>query len=362
MICSTEKRSRKFQDIIKFIEENYYTEYDINKLVEGAIEGMVDALEDPYGGYYPPGNMTNYTSFIEGSYTGIGFKSSACDEGMEIKEIFPDTPAEKAGLAVGDKVTHIDGKEVKALSSEELSAILGTEGVEIKLTVIKVSGKTEDISLKIEKIITPSVHYKELENNIKYICISQFIAGTAEDFKAALNKAAAGKCSGIIIDLRNNPGGYEKEASAVADIILPAGTIATSKDRYGNVVKTVTSDKNEIAVPVVLLVNQNSASASELVAGAFRDFKKGELVGVRTYGKALAQINKVYDEDGSGIVLTTSRYYTPSGECIDGVGIEPTVTVEAKEEYRNSDPEDIPFEDDVQLAKAVEIIKDGNKG
>lgn len=354
-----EGKTAKFQDILAFIRQYYYTDYDINQLVEGAIGGLVKALGDPYGGYYPPGSMSSYTDFIEGSYTGIGFRSHVCDEGMEVVEVFEDSPADKAGIVAGDKVTHINGKDVPQLSSEELSAMLGSAGTEISLTVLHAGGETETVTLTVEKIITPSVTYKELESDIKYIHISQFIDGTAEEFRAAVSRAASGPCRGLVIDLRNNPGGYEREASAVADIILPEGTVATSRDRNGKLLKTVTSDANELTVPVVLLVNQNTASASELLAGAFRDFEKGALVGVHTYGKALAQINKTYEADGSGIVLTTSRYYTPSGECIDGVGIEPTVPVELPAEYRNTDPLNIPADQDTQLIRAIGIIKDG---
>ncbi len=357
------QKTAKLQYIIDFIKQNYYKDFDMDELVEGAIEGMVDALEDPYGGYYPPDTMDSYTSFIEGSYTGVGIKAVACDSGMKVAEIIADTPAAEAGFVAGDIITHINGQEVKKLSSEQINSMLGVAGKEIKLKGIRADGVTAfDIGLTVKTVVTATVHYKELDNNVKYIYISQFTPGTAEKFKEAVEKAASESCRGIIIDLRGNPGGYEHEASAVADMILPEGTIATSRDRDDKILRTVTSDKNEITAPVVLLVNQDSASAAELVAGAFRDFKKGEIVGVHTYGKALAQINKDFEADGSGIVLTTSRYFTPSGECIDGVGIAPTVQVELPEEFKKTKPSDIPFESDTQLAKAIEIIEDGAEG
>jgi len=352
-----EKKVAKFQDIIEFIKENYYKDYDMNELIEGAIEGLVESLDDPYGSYYSPGNMDSYTSFIEGTYTGVGFKSAACEEGMKVTEVFKDSPAEKAGIVSGDIVTAIDGVKIAELSSEEISAKLGVQGTEIKLGIKVEDGSYKEITVAVDVIKLSSVHFKELENDIKYIYISQFIDGTADEFKAALEKAAKDSCRGIVIDLRNNPGGYEKEASAVADMLLPKGTIATSRDRDGKVLKTVTSDKNEVEVPIVIIVNQNTASAAELLTGAFRDFEKGEIVGVKTYGKALAQINHVYEFDGSGIVLTTSRYYTPSGECIDGVGIEPTIKVELAEDHKNTSPLSIPAESDTQLSKAVEILE-----
>lgn len=347
----------KFQDILDFIRNNYYKDYDINDMIEGAIEGMVESLDDPYGNYYAPGNMDSYTSFIEGSYTGLGFTSSASEKGLTVTEVVGGSPAEKAGIAVGDLVTHINEKEVSSLSSTEISSMLAVAGTEIKLKGVKADGNAFDIGVTVEKIIPTTVTYKELEEGIKYIGISQFISGTAEEFKKAVEKAAAEDATGLVIDLRNNPGGYANEATNIADIILPEGTIATSRDRNDKILTEVKSDKNEITVPVVLLVNERSASASELVTGAFRDFKKGEIVGVHTFGKALSQINKVYKTDGSGIVLTYSRYFTPSGECIDGVGIEPTVKVELSEEYKGVAPEKIPAESDLQLIKAIEIIK-----
>ena len=350
----------KFQEILDFVRANYYKDYDINDMIEGAIEGMVSSLEDPYGGYYAPGNMDSYTSFVEGSYTGVGFSVSACEEGLLVTEVFEGSPAEKAGFVAGDVITRINGKAAAELSTEELSAILKVEGAAIKIKAVKADGSVLDAEVVAEKIIPQSVEYRELRSGIKYIEIKQFIKDTSKEFKAAVDKAAEAGAKGIIIDLRNNPGGYADEATAVADIILPEGTIATSRDRNDKILTEIKSDKNEITVPVVILVNQNSASASELVTGAFRDFKKGEIVGVHTYGKALSQINRVFDKDGSGIVLSYSRYFTPSGECIDGVGIEPTVKVELAEEYKNTMPLEIPEGQDLQLNKAIEIIEGGN--
>lgn len=191
-----------------------------------------------------------------------------------------------------------------------------------------------------------TVKYSELENNIYCILIEQFTDGTAKEFKDALSDIAAKKCRGIIIDLRNNPGGTANDSIQIADMILPAGTTAICKDRTGKTVETNKSDKNEITVPVCLLVNENTASAAELVTGAFRDFKKGEIIGKHTYGKALAQISFSFQKDGSGLVISAFTYYTPSGECIDKKGIDPTIEIE-------DDPE---TEEDEQLLKAIEVI------
>ncbi len=191
----------------------------------------------------------------------------------------------------------------------------------------------------------PSVTSEMLDNGVKYVKINQFVGGTADEFKAALEKDSKGT-KGVIIDLRGNPGGYADESIAVADMILKEGVIATSRDRDGKIVRTEKSDENGLSVPVVLLVNGGTASAAELVTGAVRDFKAGEIVGERTYGKALAQITKNFEYDGTGIVLSAYTYFTPSGECIDKVGIEPTVKL-------SDDPETA---EDEQLLEAVRII------
>lgn len=196
------------------------------------------------------------------------------------------------------------------------------------------------------------VSSKELDNYIKYVKIDRFSEGSSEAFRNEMTKLSETATDGIIIDLRGNPGGYADEAIAIADIILPKGTTATAIDRDGNTVRTAESDENEINVPVVLLVNGNTASAAELLTGAFRDFKKGDIIGTKTYGKALAQIRITFESDNSGIVLSTYKYLTPSGECIDGVGITPTIEVE----------DDSETEVDEQLEIAIQVLREAKKG
>ena len=157
--------------------------------------------------------------------------------------------------------------------------------------------------------------------------------------------------------MRNNGGGFESQASIVADVILPEGVIAYSEDRNGKKIKEIKSDKSELDLPIVMLINQNTASASELVAGAFRDFEKGVIIGVKSYGKALGQVSKTYEVDGSGIVLTVARYFTPSGQCIHDIGIEPDIKVELAEEYKNISPDKLPFDFDDQLQRALMEIE-----
>ncbi len=346
----------KFQDIINLIRKKYYLEYDENKLIEGAIKGLVEALGDPYSNYISPGSMDDYNDYISGSYQGIGVEIKKHEKGILISAVFEDSPASKAGLKASDIITHINGESVNNMSDEKRSSFFGTEGNVLEISVLSSDGKTKELSITVETIKKQTVFTDLYENNISYIRIDQFDSDTGDEFEKAVNKIMKENSKGLIIDLRNNGGGLESQASIVADIILPEGLIAYSQDKNGDRVREIKSNKSQINIPIVMLINQNTASASELVAGAFRDFDKGLLIGVKSFGKALGQQSKTYENDGSGIVLTIARYFTPKGECIHGVGIKPDIEVILPDEYKDESPDNIPFEDDLQLEVAIEEI------
>ena len=350
-----DEQTAKLQSVYRFIIDNYYTDVDPNELIEGAVRGMAESINDPYGSYYRPGKMSDYTDFIDGSYNGIGMTVKTVDGSITVTEVAEDSPASRAGIVPGDIVKAVNGKSAEGVPLSELREELSKTGAEIVLT-IENEGVTRDVRCTVEKIIKKTVSTRDLGGGLKYIRITQFIGGTAEEFRKALLEITEDGADGLIIDLRGNPGGYVSEAAEISDILLPEGTVAVSKKRDGTVVSTLTSDANGVKVPMVMLVNGGTASASELLAGAFRDFKAGTIVGSHTYGKALAQINLTFESDGSGIVLSTHRYFTPSGECIDGVGIEPDVTVLPAEEYKNTDPDNIPEGEDAVLNMAIEIL------
>lgn len=297
--------------------------------------------------------MDDYNDYITGSYKGIGVEVAQHEQGLEVSNIFKDSPAEKQGLKPKDILTHLNGKKITEMSDEEKSSLLGTEGNEVTITVLREDGSTIDVVIKVEVIKKPTVFTSFYDTGIAYIQITQFDADTGKDFEDAITEVLKKNSKGLIVDLRNNGGGYESQATIVADILLPEGIIAYAEDKNGTKTKEIKSDKSEIEIPVVMLINQNSASASELVAGAFRDFKKGKLIGVKSFGKALGQISKTYESDGSGIVITTARYFTPSGQCIHGIGINPDIEVQLVDEFKDFSPEDIPFEFDTQLQKAI---------
>lgn len=346
----------KLQTVINQIESSFYPGVDRNVLVEGAIEGIVEALDDQYTVYYKPGTMNAFTEFISGSYEGIGTRLKSCDTGLEVVEVFAGSPAEKAGIAVGDILTAVNDETTVGMSNEKITELLGAGGNVLRLTLSNADGEERTVEVTVDKVNTQTVYANGYESGIYHLIITQFDNDTGTEFYDKVTDAINQGCRALIIDLRNNGGGYESQASMVADMLLPEGTIATSKDKNGKIIKEVKSESSALDIPIVLLVNENTASASELLAGAVRDFDKGDLVGTKTFGKAVGQITLNFEQDGSGLVITTSCYYTPSGESIQGKGITPDFTVELDSKFAGMAVSDIPREEDAQLQKAFELL------
>lgn len=336
----------KFQDLLRFIDEYYCLDYDVNDVIEGAISGAVEALGDPYSSYIEPGLLDEYVDFITGTYIGAGIVYKNTDKGLEVLSVESGSPAEKAGILAGDVITFVNGKAVSDYAEADLDSLFVKEGNLIKIKAERADGTSIEAEVTISRVSKQSVFVNDYEG-VMYIKITQFDEDTGEEFLAAMKKIDTLDCTGIILDLRNNGGGYEVQADIVADRILPEGLIAYSENKKGERISEIKSDAECIDVPLVVLINENTASASELVAGAIRDHKKGTLVGQKTYGKALGQTRRDYSEDGSGIILTIARYFTPSGECIHGVGISPDIEIALTE----------GSEEDTQLQKAFEILK-----
>lgn len=336
----------KFQDLLRFIDEYYCLDYDVNDVIEGAISGAVEALGDPYSSYIEPGLLDEYVDFITGTYIGAGIVYKNTDKGLEVLSVESGSPSEKAGILAGDVITFVNGKAVSDYAEADLDSLFVKEGNLIKIKAERADGTSIEAEVTISRVSKQSVFVNDYEG-VMYIKITQFDEDTGEEFLAAMKKIDTLDCTGIILDLRNNGGGYEVQADIVADRILPEGLIAYSENKKGERISEIKSDAECIDVPLVVLINENTASASELVAGAIRDHKKGTLVGQKTYGKALGQTRRDYSEDGSGIILTIARYFTPSGECIHGVGISPDIEIALTE----------GSEEDTQLQKAFEILK-----
>jgi len=350
---------RKLESIKNKLQEMYvdYDELDEEKLVDGAISGMVNAIGDPYTVYLNKKDYADLMTTTTGSYAGIGIYVSALDGKLVVVAPIEDTPAAEAGLKSGDIISKVDGTEVTGNDMDKaVSMMKGTPGTEVTLTIYREGEGYKDITLKRAIITLKTVKYQMLKDNIGYIRITTFDENTAKNFKAALDDLKDSGMKGLVIDLRDNPGGLLLTSTQIADMLLGKGTIVYTIDAKGNR-EDINSDDNKLDMPLVLLVNGGSASASEILSGAVRDFKAGTLIGTKTFGKGLVQ-TILNLQDGTGLKVTTARYYTPSGECIQGTGITPDIVVELNEaQQKKYDEGTLDFNEDPQMLKAIEKIK-----
>lgn len=352
----------KFKQVRDILKEDYYLSVDENKLIEGATRGLAEALEDPYTVYFDKEQMQLFLEKSEGSYVGIGVTVNVDDKGLlTVIEPTEGSPADKAGMKQGDKIVKVDGTDVTSFSDENMiiSMIKGKENTKVSVTVYRPS---EDRYIQFDmvrkRIKTSNIKSEIIDGNIGYIRLAMFDNEIAKYFINDLNSMKKKGIEGLIIDLRDNPGGSYEQVVKIADSLLPEGIIVYTEDRDGR--KAVKrSDKASLDMPLVILINENSASASEILAGSVKDHGVGKLVGKKTFGKGLVQELKLL-KDGSGLKVTISRYFTPSGVCINGTGIMPDIEVDVLEEYRNYPVSQIPRDRDIQLKSAIESLRGGN--
>jgi len=349
----------KFNKVRSILKNEYYENVDENKLLEGAIAGMADSLGDPYTAYYTKEEWKMYSESITGSYVGIGVSISLGEDNLvTIVEPFEGSPAEEVGMKKGDKIIRVDGKDVRGVKDGDavVNMIRGPENTKVKITVYRPSnGEMLEFDLTRKKIKIANIKSRMLEDNIGYIRIVKFDSEINRYFNEHLNKLISSGMKALVIDVRDNPGGYYDQVVAICDRLLPEGTIVYTEDKYKRQ-DVKKSDAKELGMPIAVLINGNSASASEILAGAIKDHKKGTLVGTKTFGKGLVQASSTLD-DGSGLKVTIARYFTPSGVCIHGAGIMPDIEIDVPEEYKDSPISDIPPEKDIQLKAAVENLK-----
>ncbi|AUG58765.1 S41 family peptidase [Acetivibrio saccincola] len=350
---------KKYKEVYNLLRKYFYKEVDENVLLEGSIAGMANALEDPYTVYFPKEQMELFMERSRGSYVGIGVTVNMPEDGiLTVVEPFEDSPAMKAGMKMGDKIIKVDGEDVTNIRDADMivSMIKGEENTKVDITVYRPSEERYiDFEIVRQTIKIVNVTSEMLEGNIGYIRISMFDSECAHYFGTHLNQLLDRGMKGLIIDVRDNPGGDLNEVVAIADRLVPEGLIVYMEDRAGNRMEK-TSDKTEIDIPLAILINEYSASASEILAGAVKDHKKGTLIGQKTFGKGLVQ-NVVELDDGSGLKLTTATYFTPAGINIHKKGIEPDIEVELDEENRLLPVSQLPKEDDEQLKEAIKVIK-----
>lgn len=345
----------KIEDIIK---KDYYKEVNEGMLVDGALKGMVASLGDPYSAYYNKEEFKKYSEKMNGKYTGIGvvIRIDPKDGLAVVVEVYKNSPAQEAGVKAGDKLLSADGEKLSGMNLETIAEkILGLEGSKLSLSILQdEKEKTLEITRRPVEITT--ITKSMLNGDIGRINISQFSGNCVEDFYNAIKDLKKQNAKGVIVDLRNNPGGMLADVCKILDSILPEGTIVYTQNKEGKK-ETFTSDANYWDIPMVVLVNGSSASASEVFAGAVQDYGRAKLVGVKTFGKGIVQTIEPIPETGAGIKLTTSHYYTPKGRNINGLGIIPDYIVELELKAG----EELTLENDTQLKKALEILNSKNQ-
>ena len=352
----TNKTVKKIDELMSYIDLYYNDDYDEEDIRNAIYAGTLEGLGDPYSVYYTADEYKDMQINTSGNYYGIGaaLSQDAKTKEVTISKVYEGTPAEEAGLKDGDQIIKVNDTES---TSKELAALVqeirGEEGATVHLQVYRASNnKTFEIDVERKNVELPSITSKMLDGGIGYIQISEFQSKTDEQFKSALADLKKQGMKSLIVDVRSNPGGLINAASNILDQILPEGTVVYTEDKYGKR-EDYTSDSNCLDCPIAVLVNENSASASEIFAGAIKDYNYGTLIGTKTFGKGIVQT--VFPlEDGDAVKITTAKYYTPKGNYIHGVGIEPDIELT----YKYSGPEDEAYDMkyDNQVQKAIEVL------
>ena len=347
----------KLQYIRNLLETHYVGDIEEQQLEEGLYKGFVAAIGDPYTNYFTKEEFAQFREKTSGTYAGIGIMMQVdqTDKLITAIQVFENSPAEKAGLLPKDKIVEAEGVALSIDNFDEAPKIIkGEAGTVVNIKVFRPSeNKMMDIAITRENVIYPTVDHRMLEDDIGYLHIKQFDEVTYDQFMKALGEIQDKNAKGIIIDVRDNLGGLLNIVADISDELLDEGMIVYTKDKNEKV-QTLKSKAGKIDIPITLLINENSASASEILAGALKDHNRAKLVGTTTYGKGVVQ-TILPIPDGSGIKVTTSKYYTPNDISIDGVGVDPDYKVELPIELLLK-PKLEDFED-LQLQKAIEIIK-----
>ncbi len=345
--------NEKLDRINSLIEEYYLYEDDIDEdtLIDGIYSGYAEALGDPYTEYYDEEETEALYESTSGEFSGIGATMSQnLDSGeITVSNVYQDSPADKAGMKQGDIIYEVDGRSASGQDLETVvSWIKGEQGTDVTLCVLR-NGEEVELTATRDIIEVQTVSSEMKDDQIGYIAVSEFDSVTYDQFEAALNDLESKGMQGLVIDLRGNPGGSLTTVTDMLKLLLPEGTIVSTKDKNGNTEEITCDGKHEFTKPLAVLVNQYSASASEIFSGAIQDYGTGTIVGMTTYGKGVVQ--QLMDlGDGTCLKVTIAEYYTPSGRSINGTGVEPDVEVEYEYDENNPDA-------DNQLDKALEVVQ-----
>jgi carboxyl-terminal processing protease len=341
----------------ELLDEYYYKNVSHDDKVQGIYKGLLEGTGDKYTEYYTPEEYKDLMVELSGDYAGIGavLQQDQDTGAFEIVSVYEGSSAEEAGLKTGDKLVSVDGhktSEAKDFSKFISKYIRGEKGT-VREIVYSRDGKENTVKVPLKEVIVPSVSYKMLDNNIGYIEITQFSDGTQKDFEKALQELKKQGMTKVVYDLRNNGGGMVDSVVAILDDILPEGKVVYTKDKNGHEEDYKSDAEKDLDIPAVILTSENTASSAEIFTGAMRDFKRATIIGTKTYGKGIVQTTLPLN-DGSAIKITTSRYYTPSGECIHGKGIKPDIELEYKFLGTENDQYDVTL--DNQIQKAIEVL------
>lgn len=347
----------KADALLRKLDENYLDALDDEELLDGAYHGLVAAVGDKYTRYYDEEEYREYRESSMGQYVGIGVTVRLAETGgAEIALVEESGPAYEAGLRVGDVLIRADGTDLTALELDAMVGLIkGEEGTVVEITYRSaLNGREETVSVTRRTIESKTVKSEMLEDGIGYIAISGFEGVTTEQFQTALEALKEQNLQGLVIDLRDNPGGRMDVVQQVTNELVPAGIITYTEDKNGRREIYESTEEPCLNLPLVVLVNGNSASASEIMAGAIQDREVGILVGTTTYGKGIVQVTTSFD-DKTAIKITMAKYYTPNGNYIHQIGITPDIVIDL--------PEGVSFstlsshEEDVQLQTALEALK-----
>lgn len=346
----------KVDEIDALVSRYYLDEIDREQMEDFLYKGIIVGLGDPYAAYYTPEELASVMESNSGKYCGIGVQISQdmITGIMTVTQVFTGTPAEEVDIKAGDILYMVEGEDVLGRDvTEVVSLIKGEENTKVHLTFLR---EDEEVEFDVERRIieVQTVTYEMLENKVGYIAINAFEEATTGQFEAAMAELESRGMESLIIDLRNNGGGLVSSVSAILDRLLPEGLIVYTEDKYGKREENTSDAEHYFDKPMAVLVNEYSASASEIFAGAVKDYGVGTLVGTTTFGKGIVQ--KIYPlQSGGAVKLTVSKYYTPKGSNIHEIGIEPDIEVELPEDVRPGT--EIPEGQDTQLEKALEILK-----
>lgn len=351
---------QKTKEIETLINQYYLDEIDEQQIEDTMYTGLVAGLDDPYSVYYTEEELKTMEESTSGEYSGIGatLTQNPDTKEMSVVSCFENTPAEEAGLLPGDIIVGWNGSSVEGMELSELVSKIKTDPDEHLTLEIERDGDTMEVELTRREVEIPTVESEMLHDQIGYIKLLEFDEVTAEQFHAALDQLEEQGMEKLIIDVRDNPGGVLQTVCDMLDELLPEGLIVYTEDKDGNKKEYTSDEAHQFTKPLAVLTNENSASASEIFAGAIQDYSLGTIVGTTTFGKGIVQ-RIFYLSDGTGVKLTVAKYYTPKGHDIHKKGITPDVEVELDENLKNKIT--ISHDEDNQLQKAIKILQNQNQ-